>query len=233
MNLSKSKVVLKKINTLHDNILLSGTMSKIEKDLFLDYLRDMYELILEKDEDSEVESSHPLQMVRQKNPAQSQTGPNEVVEQIEEVVVEEKEDPQYEMVEVAEEYGRANGHAIEGPVQLVKETVTTSKAVSAEIENLFNEESINQHSYRFSQTPIIDISKAMGINEKILTINQLFNKDQQEFNYVAAKLNYFNTFEEASQFLKTEVAEKYKWDAESKRAEAIDFIRLVSRKYAS
>ena len=63
MNLTKSKVVLKKINTFHDQILLSGQMSKIEKDLFLDYLREMYDLIIENNENINEIPLHTLKPV--------------------------------------------------------------------------------------------------------------------------------------------------------------------------
>lgn len=248
MNLAKSKVVLKKINTLHDNILLSGKVSRIEKDLFLDYLRDLYAVVLE---EAQVVMETPL-MVKEnivvKNPEPELTTksepyqdriPEQEVKKSEPKIEKVKEkvvipEPQYEMVEVSQSDYNTNGHIIEKtrPEQVDLPKKETKK-VNPAIASLFNDESIDQQAYRFSHSPITDISKAMGINEKILTVNQLFNKDQQEFNYVATKLNYFNTFDEACEYLRTEVATKYDWSSDKNRSKAIDFIRLVRRKYTS
>ena len=47
MNLAKSKVVLKKINTLYESLELGDEISKIEKDLLLDYVKELYESVLD------------------------------------------------------------------------------------------------------------------------------------------------------------------------------------------
>jgi hypothetical protein len=235
MNLAKSKVILKKINTLHENILLSGSMSKIEKDLFIDYVKELYELVLEEEESSDHSNS-------------GKWSEEKVAEvEIERKVVDDirntsshqvqelpKEAPKYQQVEAQAPPRNGNGYASNALKEIPVETVKKpEKSIDPAIESLFTDDSIEHSSYRFSQSPISDISKGMGINEKILTINQLFNRDQQEFNYIATKLNYFNTFSEACSYLKTEVAPKFDWASETNRAKAIDFIRLVRRKYSS
>jgi len=54
MDLQRSKVLLKKINALHDSAdAFDGKFSKLERDLILQYVRDFYEL-LTTDEDSSV-----------------------------------------------------------------------------------------------------------------------------------------------------------------------------------
>jgi len=227
MNLTKSKVVLKKINTFHDQILLSGQMSKIEKDLFLDYLREMYDLIIENNENINEISLQPLKHL--------DIIEDNTLEVKEEKIIDSKEEklPKDDNPEESKLYPKMNGRAKEDPKSGVVEEVSVGdKKVNPGIESLFADESIESLSYRLSHTPISDVTKAMGINEKILIINRLFDKDQQEFNYVTAKLNYFNSFEEACNYLKTEVAVKYDWDSVAKRSKAIDFIRLVRRKYA-
>lgn len=48
MNFLKSKVVLKKINALHESAeAFNNTSSKLERDLLLHYLRELYEIIAE------------------------------------------------------------------------------------------------------------------------------------------------------------------------------------------
>ena len=219
---------------MHDNILLEGKMSKIEKDLFLDYLKEMYELILEKN-DNENYGDHSSDIEDEEIKVKSdKSGREKLSKNVKEGDLRSTPElPQYEMVEMTEEYSGSNGHASSSTKNADADDSLHKKVVSESIENLFSDKTIYQQSYRFSQTPVSDISKALGINDKILIINKLFNKDQQDFNYVSTKLNYFNSYDEAAQYLKTEVAEKYNWDKESKKEKAIDFIKLVKRKYPS
>ena len=46
MNFDKSKAILKKINVLHDSASsFDGSISKMERDLLLHYLRELYEIV--------------------------------------------------------------------------------------------------------------------------------------------------------------------------------------------
>ena len=244
MNLAKSKVILKKIKTLHDNIELGEGMSKIEKDLFLDYLKELYEIVLDGKHKKEKKPKYSLvsDLKKSSSTKDKENNVNEFERLVEKEDVKTKKPKasEQEMVEIEETTSNAtlepkpNGVHKESSQNGINEgTTSTVSSIDPEILALFDEEIIDKTSYRFSQTPISDISKAMGINERILTVNLLFNKDQQDFNYVAAKLNYFNTFAEASNYLKTEIADKYEWAHNTKRSKAIEFIKLVRRKYNS
>ena len=243
MNLAKSKVVLKKINTLYESLELGDEISKIEKDLLLDYVKELYEAVLElpskKGKKHKKSLEHEMKK-KAKSEDEMEFIPlpeSENVKKKIEPALEEKLELVEEVIDTVVSTKSSNGihskisNVDNAPANAVLTPV--SNPVSPEIENLFDPAKLNQSDYRFSQTPITDITKAMGINEKLLMINLLFNKDQQDFNYVASKLNYFNTFEEASKYLKSEVAGKYDWSHVDKKEKAIEFIKLIKRKYVS
>ncbi|MDG2449599.1 MAG: hypothetical protein P8M34_08165 [Saprospiraceae bacterium] len=246
MDLAKSKVVLKKINSLYQSLELGDEISKIEKDLLLDYVKELYESVLDLPSKKGKKHKKSLDQISKKKEK-----PETVFQPIPEAKVDLIKKPKKsvlrdELEEVDASFDNIEPHTptsngvqgILGSAEPSSTTATSSNtspsvSVAPEIENLFDSSVLDKSDYRFSQTPISDITKAMGINEKLLMINLLFNKDQQDFNYVASKLNYFHNFEEASKYLKTEVAAKYKWSHVDKKEKAIEFIKLIKRKYLS
>jgi hypothetical protein len=71
----------------------------------------------------------------------------------------------------------------------------------------------------------------MGINERILTINDLFNGDNDLFKRTIEHLNDLSTFSAAREFLIGDVATRFKWGETAKKNKAIYFLQLVRRKY--
>jgi len=65
MNFDKSKVLLKKINAIHDGVADGGgSFSSLEKDLILEYVRDLYEIIRL----DQPNSSAPIKEVKKEDP---------------------------------------------------------------------------------------------------------------------------------------------------------------------
>ncbi|MEE9373878.1 MAG: hypothetical protein V3V00_12580 [Saprospiraceae bacterium] len=242
MNLAKSKVVLKKINTLYQSIELSDEISKIEKDLLRDYVKELYESVLEVSPKKvkKNKKSFGNEDKKEKKKARETeiaNGKDEILGRKIEITASEVEleEATFDIIDTGVQSSNGFHQAATSvlPIPQPASTISEVAKVSPDIERLFDPSILSHADYRFSQSPIADITKAMGINERLLIVNLLFNKDQQDFNYVAQKLNYFSTFEEASQFLKIEVAQKYEWGNSSKKEKAIDFIKLVKRKYIS
>jgi hypothetical protein len=80
-------------------------------------------------------------------------------------------------------------------------------------------------------TPIADLTKAMGINEKIFTVRELFKKDQDKFNDTIQHLNTLASFDEAKTYLMHGVAKDLGWDEPDMHKKAFNFIKLVQRRY--
>lgn len=78
---------------------------------------------------------------------------------------------------------------------------------------------------------IEDLSKAMGINERFLTINELFGGNHETFDRVLRHLNGLPTFDDARLYLEQEVIPAFGWLDDKKQKKATIFIQLVQRRY--
>jgi len=101
---------------------------------------------------------------------------------------------------------------------------------SDEYEELFELPATKELSDRLSSTPIRDLTKAISINEKILTCNELFKKDKTRFNDALKTLNGFSSFSEARPYLAS-LANEFGWDKKNRKKKAQIFIKLVRRRY--
>jgi hypothetical protein len=102
-----------------------------------------------------------------------------------------------------------------------EEVVTINQKMSAQAALKTEQQSIK---------PISDIKLAITLNDKLLYVKDLFNGYNLAYSEAIEILNRFNTFEEASRFLKTNYVTKNNW--ESKPATTEKFYALLKRRYA-
>jgi len=246
MNFKKSASILRKINGIHDSLLENQEQpSSIEKDLLRSYLRDFYEVLVETQENVGVTES--------KSTKESSTEFHrlpEVKAQVAPIAAPVFQDePKIVRVEDSIPAASLNGgHAaseteIETPqvaeeiVKSEEETVmeAVEEPVGAEIEGalaeLFEQKTVSDLSEKLGQRPITDMKRSMGINEQILTRNELFDSDQNLFISTLTKLNEFTKYDDAAQFLMAGVAKDQDWSHSSKKKKATGFIKLVQRRY--
>ena len=123
------------------------------------------------------------------------------------------------------------------PVEEVKESYPAPKQhVSAgdqseAILKLFDLQKSDEMSSRFGHVPISSIESAMGLNERIFTLNELFGGDKALFDAWCAKLNSLGSFTEAKNVLMSGPAKDFKWADPQRIKMAEQFIRIVSRRY--
>jgi len=124
--------------------------------------------------------------------------------------------------------------------QVTRETITVQeedsqtiihKEESIEIEELFYFQEARELSDRLSLSPIADLNKALGINDRLLTVNELFGGDYAFFDESFRKLNSMSSFEEAKSYLKENVVEDQDWLNPGKKEKAKRFIKFIKRRY--
>jgi hypothetical protein len=82
----------------------------------------------------------------------------------------------------------------------------------------------------FQETPIRDLKKAIGINDRYLFINELFRGDETMYERSLKTINGFAIFPEAQYWIQRELKVKLGWND---RSEAVDhFHQLVKRRFA-
>jgi hypothetical protein len=248
MNWQPFLTKLNKIKILAENANNEGEISRLERDLLASYVRDLYEYLW----DSETQQSppKPAGIQVQKPVSQQPATPAPVQETI---ITRPSEPPVQPVITeepkpVVQETPARASQVIQEPVTPVAEaapaeiaqTITTKvptpvsngkKADPALLSELFIEEKVSDLSDKLASQKINDLTKAMGINEKIFTIQELFNNDNNLFNTALGHLNSLPDFTEAKAYISDELVPKLDWTSEKKIKKAATFIKLVRRRY--
>ncbi len=133
-------------------------------------------------------------------------------------------------------------------VELVKPVLTEVQAVRSgifkeseptiaqqfhESETIHDKIGAAQHAFavadKLKLSPVTDLVKAIGINEKFLFISQLFNNNHQAYQQAIDKLNNSKTFADAYMYFDTEVVSQFHSDKTSDVYK--QFIDLLQRRF--
>jgi hypothetical protein len=82
---------------------------------------------------------------------------------------------------------------------------------------------------KFQQTPITDLKKAIGINERYTFSKTLFKNDMNALMSAIEHLNNMKSFDEALKYISEEFDEKYNW--KDSQDEQLLFINTIKRKF--
>ncbi|MFT4759842.1 MAG: hypothetical protein ACI9XO_002113 [Paraglaciecola sp.] len=251
MDLNKSKILIEKINSLHKS--MGGDASHIaaiEKDLMLSYIRQLYEVVLS-DTPATNKAASKVEIIKSTpkpkpikkftpapKPVEREIMVPDEVEEIEAPIVSSpkpirKAPRVIEVSEVLSEYTAAAPTRTPRPEPLpTLSAPVPTYAGDDDMEELFEYGSARELSEKLSNLPIRDLRKAMGLNEKIFTMNELFGGSQPDYDNAMGELNGMRNFEEAKAYLIQNIAKKYDWTKRSKKKKAQNFIKLVRRRYA-
>ena len=110
----------------------------------------------------------------------------------------------------------------------VPSTHTTSSNGYAELYEIPLGKELASH---LSNLPVKDLNDALGLNEKVLLMNELFDGVNEKFYHTLEKINQMPDFDSAKQYLNQEVVGVYGWMSSEKISRAKQFIKLVRRKF--
>lgn len=82
---------------------------------------------------------------------------------------------------------------------------------------------------RLQQSAIENLNSAIGLNQKFLFINELFDENTDEYLSAVERLNSKNNLPEAMEIVNTELVDKYKWNMDDKVVN--EFLNLIQRRY--
>ena len=88
---------------------------------------------------------------------------------------------------------------------------------------------LQPHLFSAVKTPK-DIRNAIGINDKYLFLNELFNNHKSNYEEALDKLNHFSTADQAEDWIRTKIAPANKWDREDATVES--FYTIVRRHFS-
>ena len=117
---------------------------------------------------------------------------------------------------------------------VVTDRPTTSSNISQKSANSINDKHIhssepNSLGDKLGRTPISDLKKAIGINQKFLFINELFQQNADEYNASVDFINKADSLDDAQIYINSKLISRYNWDLENKHVE--NFMELVERKF--
>ena len=82
---------------------------------------------------------------------------------------------------------------------------------------------------KLGQQPIKDLTSAIGLNQKFLFMNDLFEGENSNYKEAIETINNFSAFIEADEYINNSLKEKYNWDM--KNISTQKFINLVQRRF--
>ncbi len=246
MNLLPAKLTLEKIIALYNSMTSDEkNVTVIERDLMLSYIRQLYETFKE----AQVSSAQQQTVTTHKSNAivtptpfvvksetskpeqvyQRPTPPPQIVETMR--VVEEAprreerlfapEQPKYVPPPEPPKYVAP----APPPVQ------RTERKTNSEIVALFDIGNGSEISDRIANSPISDLTKGLGLNDRLLNQNELFGGSKVVFDEALKDLNNMSSFDTARAFLE-DLAARYNWSAtEDRKKCAKVFIRFVKRRF--
>lgn len=103
------------------------------------------------------------------------------------------------------------------------------ETVSKELNETLKETS-RDVAHKLLDTPIKDLRKAIGINDRYLYINELFNGDEAMFERSVKTLNQFSILPEAEFWMQRELRIKLAWKEDNPLVH--QFVQLVRRRFS-
>lgn len=239
MNLPQAKLLLEKIITLYKTVSADEkNISAIERDLMLSYTRQLYEAFSDSTPSVLAAPKVAQAVVQPPPPAPRPVPPPPVVEQPRIVyeapkppVVEPPRVVEYQQPRVAPSPPPAPPPLPPAPV-LERPRPIVQTQVSSEVQALFEENSGKELSDKLSGMPIADLSKAFGLNDRLLNQNELFGGSKTYFDEAIKDLNSAYGFDSAKNLL-VDMAQRHNWTAtEDRKKQAKSFIKLVRRRFS-
>lgn len=85
-------------------------------------------------------------------------------------------------------------------------------------------------AHRLKDSPIKDLRKGIGINDRFTFVNELFRGDEAMYERSIKTINGFNIFSEAEYWIKRELKLKLAWDDDKETVQ--HFYQLVRRRFS-
>jgi hypothetical protein len=116
-------------------------------------------------------------------------------------------------------------HAPFQPASAAPAAETVSKELNEKLK-----ETTREVAHKLQDSPIKDLRKAIGINDRYLYINELFNGDEAMFERSVKTLNQFSILPEAEFWMQRELRIKLAWKEDNTLVH--QFVQLVRRRFS-
>ncbi len=228
MNTTKFNKYFKKIKSFGELVENLESLSIIEKDLLKDYIKKMYESVIESEDNPK-----PV-----KNRKKQKKSPVEVKQKTE-IQIEDKIDDNSANDEVKFE---ESTHEVKVEKKMTKTQTEPENIVlenkdenipsfSNDLLDLFEIGSSNELSQKLSLIPIKNLKRSFSINERIFTVKELFGGDKTVFENTLEAIDNLSNLEEAKEYLLKNVVSKFGWDDPALLKKVKGFVSNVKRRF--
>lgn len=242
MNLSQIKKKLDKVNRFFSYLESNeDELARLDKDAFMASIRQLYEVcVITEDLPQTVVTKVPSNVVQEEildeGPQFVFVQHDQPKKEVDSTQKQLKKKPTFvqedtlEFIEEKQSIQERQEAAVVPSVQLPPEAAKTS-AFNQDFGGLFLFKAATDISQKLSETPLKDLNKALGLNEKFLYINELFAGDVVQFQDSIKQLNDGKDFDEARMYMENDLIQRYDWMNKQKNKLAKDFVKLVRRRY--
>lgn len=115
------------------------------------------------------------------------------------------------------------------PIYSLQEKTQSKSADYSSIDELFRDKHPTGLVDFLGLSPLDDIRKAWGLNDKMLIIKYLFEDDGKAFEEALITINKLTNFEEAKSYLSAQIIPRYEWNEVARYKRASEFILQVKR----
>lgn len=119
---------------------------------------------------------------------------------------------------------------VEPPKEEPKKVEETA-SFNEEYDELFQFKQATDLAAKLSESPIANLNKALGVNEKLYYINALFGGDVAKFNDAIVFFNDAGLLEKARAYMEEKLIDQLAWMSKEKKPIAKEFVKLVRRRY--
>lgn len=131
----------------------------------------------------------------------------------------------------AERKAQEETQLIETETPRPEEPAPKAQNFQEDYDELFAFEQATDLSQKLSQSPVKNLRKGLGINDKMLYGQELFGGNVGKLHDTLDALNELENMEAARAYLETEVLPDFDWTAKDKKRFARDFLKYIRRRY--
>jgi hypothetical protein len=247
MDFQKLRKKLIKLDNLLQTLEKSGEEpNAIERALLKSYLVDLYETAFSGDSDASTTKVTPTASAEPKaedsikftarqtytrrtvkeeeNTGSSERSTTPIPEEIPYVETEPKQGVVQEKMESPEP-------PLEPEVVILAEDKPKNNGSREIVEELFHFEMGIEISDKLANLPLKTLKGAVGINDKLMIVNTLFQGDMAKYNDLIDRVDKMGDFSQVRQYLQEEIIPRFLWTEEEKVDRARDFIKLINRRF--
>ncbi len=197
-----------------------STVSNLDIDGLKDKIRELYDQIIQLElllnEHGKTEINKPDKQkevnIRKPDPKKIVKENKNISSKEVKVETEDKIKPKIEEKEIVKKESRTKNPVFE------KKTIVADKFVADDDKTI---------AAKIKKNPIMDLKKAIGINDKFLFIKELFNNDLKDYARAIDGLNELSALKDVQSFI-DKLSKEYNWDRESEHV--LRLKEIVERK---